>query len=75
MCVPAVKDSVHFVLISRVFLFLRFHGLEDVRMVEGNHDVAFVDYHTEAESGKAMQALHGFNMGDGCLIRVSFAKR
>jgi len=57
------------------FLFQRYSGFQEVRLVAGRSDVAFVEYETEQYSALAKDALDGFKLTQTKAIKVSYAKQ
>lgn len=56
-------------------LFNQFPGFKEVRLVPGRHDIAFVEFETEAQSAAARDALQGFKITPTAAIKISFAKK
>ncbi|KAL2912546.1 hypothetical protein HK105_207944 [Polyrhizophydium stewartii] len=60
---------------SLATLFGQYDGFKDVRVVPGRSDIAFVEYDTTTEAGKARSLLNGFQISPGRAISVEFAKK
>ncbi|UYV64536.1 SNRPA [Cordylochernes scorpioides] len=56
-------------------LFQQFHGFREVRPVPGRHDIAFVEFETEAQAAGAKESLDGFKMSPTGSIKIYFAKK
>jgi hypothetical protein len=56
-------------------LFNQFPGFKEVRLVPGRHDIAFVEFATEIQSGTAREALQGFKVSPTHPMKISFAKK
>eukprot|EP01137_Pigoraptor_chileana_P023824 Opistho-2@90778 len=56
-------------------LFNQFKGFKEVRLVPGRHDIAFVEFEIEADSGVAMSALQGFKLSATHTLSISYAKK
>lgn len=56
-------------------LFNQFPGFKEVRLVPGRHDIAFVEFETETQSGAAKDALQGFKITPSNAMKISFAKK
>jgi len=56
-------------------LFNQFPGFKEVRLVPGRHDIAFVEFETEVQSGAARDALQGFKITPNNAMKISFAKK
>ncbi|KAK6191436.1 hypothetical protein SNE40_003127 [Patella caerulea] len=56
-------------------LFNQFPGFKEVRLVPGRHDIAFVEFETEAQAGAAKDALQGFKITPSNAMKISFAKK
>ena len=55
--------------------FNQFPGFEEVRLVPGRHDIAFVEFETEVQSAAARESLQGFKITPGNSMKISFAKK
>ena len=55
--------------------YFRFPGFKEVRLVPGRHDIAFVEFETEVQSGAAKDALQGFKITPSNAMKISFAKK
>ena len=53
----------------------RFPGFKEVRLIPGRHDIAFVEFDTDAQSAAARSALQGFKITPTHAMRISFAKK
>lgn len=53
----------------------RFPGFKEVRLVPGRHDIAFVEFETEQQSGAAKNALQGFKITPTHAMKITFAKK
>ncbi|CAG2164125.1 unnamed protein product [Oppiella nova] len=56
-------------------LFNQFPGFKEVRLVPGRHDIAFVEFDNEFQSGAAKDALQGFKVTPTHAIKITFAKK
>lgn len=56
-------------------LFQQFPGFKEVRLVPGRHDIAFVEFENEFQSGSAKDALQGFKITPTHAIKITFAKK
>lgn len=56
-------------------LFNQFPGFKEVRLVPNRHDIAFVEFENEAQSGAAKDALQGFKITPSHAMKISFAKK
>jgi len=56
-------------------LFNQFPGFKEVRLVPNRHDIAFVEFSTELQSGAAREALNGFKLTPTHAMKISFAKK
>ncbi|KAL3841619.1 hypothetical protein ACJMK2_019804 [Sinanodonta woodiana] len=56
-------------------LFNQFPGFKEVRLVPGRHDIAFVEFENEVQSGAAKDALQGFKITPSNAMKISFAKK
>lgn len=56
-------------------LFNQFPGFKEVRLVPGRHDIAFVEFENEGQSGAAKDALQGFKITPTNAMKISFAKK
>lgn len=55
--------------------FYRFPGFKEVRLVPGRHDIAFVEFENEVQSGAAKDALQGFKITPSNAMKISYAKK
>ncbi|KAG8337157.1 hypothetical protein J6590_031135 [Homalodisca vitripennis] len=56
-------------------LFNQFPGFKEVRLVPNRHDIAFVEFENELQSGAAKVALNGFKITPTHAMKISFAKK
>lgn len=56
-------------------LFNQFPGFKEVRLVPNRHDIAFVEFGSEVQSGAAREALQGFKITPTHSMKISFAKK
>ncbi|XP_063700646.1 U1 small nuclear ribonucleoprotein A [Culicoides brevitarsis] len=56
-------------------LFTQFPGFKEVRLVPNRHDIAFVEFATELQSGAAREALQGFKITPSHAMKITFAKK
>ncbi|XP_071510396.1 U1 small nuclear ribonucleoprotein A-like [Diadema setosum] len=56
-------------------LFKQFNGYKEVRLVPGRHDIAFVEFGNEQQSGTAKDALQGFKITPSNTLKIAFAKK
>lgn len=56
-------------------LFTQFPGFKEVRLVPNRHDIAFVEFENELQSGSAKDALQGFKLTPAHAMKISFAKK
>jgi RNA recognition motif-containing protein len=56
-------------------LFNQFPGFKEVRLVPGRHDIAFVEFENEVQSGAAKNALQGFKITPTNPMKITFAKK
>ncbi|XP_063234340.1 U1 small nuclear ribonucleoprotein A [Bacillus rossius redtenbacheri] len=56
-------------------LFNQFPGFKEVRLVPNRHDIAFVEFENEMQSGAAKDALQGFKITPSHAMKISFAKK
>lgn len=56
-------------------IFYRFPGFKEVRLVPNRHDIAFVEFENEMQSGAAKDALQGFKITPTHAMKISFAKK
>ncbi|XP_062568606.1 U1 small nuclear ribonucleoprotein A-like [Saccostrea cucullata] len=56
-------------------LFNQFPGFKEVRLVPGRHDIAFVEFENEVQSGAAKDALQGFKITPSNAMKISYAKK
>lgn len=71
-------DILHFHFKSntnKINLFYRFPGFKEVRLVPNRHDIAFVEFENELQSGAAKDALQGFKITPTHAMKISFAKK
>jgi len=66
---------MYFISVIYIFLFYRFPGFKEVRLVPGRHDIAFVEFETETQSAAAKDALQGFKITPSNAMKISFAKK
>lgn len=55
--------------------FFRFPGYKEVRLVPGRHDIAFVEFENEVQSGVAKDTLQSFKLTPTHPMKISFAKK
>lgn len=55
--------------------YCRFPGFKEVRLVPNRHDIAFVEFENELQSGAAKDALQGFKITPTHAMKISFAKK
>jgi len=55
--------------------YYRFPGFKEVRLVPGRHDIAFVEFENEVQSGAAKDSLQGFKITPTNPMKISFAKK
>lgn len=53
----------------------QFAGFKEVRLVPGRHDIAFVEFENEFQSGVAKDALQGFKISPTNALKITFAKK
>lgn len=58
-----------------LFFIKRFPGFKEVRLVPNRHDIAFVEFENEMQSGAAKDALQGFKITPTHAMKISFAKK
>ncbi|KAL7036686.1 hypothetical protein ACKWTF_008899 [Chironomus riparius] len=68
-----LPDETNEMMLS--MLFNQFPGFKEVRLVPGRHDIAFVEFATEIQSGAAREALNGFKITPTHSMKISFAKK
>lgn len=56
-------------------LFNQFPGFKECRLVPGRHDIAFIEFDNEFQSGAAKDALQGFKVTPTHAIKITFAKK
>lgn len=56
-------------------LFNQFPGFKEVRLVPGRHDIAFVEFETDAQAGAAKDALQSFKITPTNAMKITFAKK
>ncbi|GFR94884.1 U2 small nuclear ribonucleoprotein B [Elysia marginata] len=56
-------------------LFNQFPGFKEVRLVPGRHDIAFVEFETDAQASAAKDALQSFKITPTNAMKISFAKK
>lgn len=56
-------------------LFSQFPGFKEVRLVPGRHDIAFVEFENEVQSGAAKDSLQGFKITPSNAMKISYAKK
>ncbi|XP_029920323.1 U2 small nuclear ribonucleoprotein B'' [Myripristis murdjan] len=56
-------------------LFNQFPGFKEVRLVPGKHDIAFVEFESDAQAGVAKDALQGFRITATCAMKITYAKK
>ncbi|XP_041466724.1 U1 small nuclear ribonucleoprotein A-like [Lytechinus variegatus] len=56
-------------------LFKQFNGYKEVRLVPGRHDIAFVEFANDQQSGKAKDSLQGFKITPTNTLKIAFAKK
>lgn len=56
-------------------LFNQFPGFKEVRLVPNRHDIAFVEFENELQSGAAKDSLQGFKITPTHAMKISFAKK
>ncbi|XP_072383988.1 U1 small nuclear ribonucleoprotein A [Diabrotica undecimpunctata] len=56
-------------------LFNQFPGFKEVRLVPNRHDIAFVEFENELQSGAAKDALQSFKITPTHAMKISFAKK
>ena len=56
-------------------LFNQFPGFKEVRLVPNRHDIAFVEFENELQSGAAKDALQSFKITPSHAMKISFAKK
>lgn len=57
------------------FLFSRFPGFKEVRLVPGKHDISFVEFESDTQAGVAKDALQGFRITAVCAMKITYAKK
>ncbi|RZF44250.1 hypothetical protein LSTR_LSTR003890 [Laodelphax striatellus] len=68
-----LPDETNEMMLS--MLFNQFPGFKEVRLVPNRHDIAFVEFETEMQSGAAKIALNGFKITPSHAMKISFAKK
>jgi len=68
-----LPDETNEMMLS--MLFNQFPGFKEVRLVPGRHDIAFVEFASEIQSGAAREALNGFKITPSHAMKISFAKK
>jgi U2 small nuclear ribonucleoprotein B'' len=68
-----LPDETNEMMLS--MLFNQFPGFKEVRLVPGRHDIAFVEFASEIQSGAAREALNGFKITPTHAMKISFAKK
>uniref|UniRef100_A0A6A7G6G6 U2 small nuclear ribonucleoprotein B n=1 Tax=Hirondellea gigas TaxID=1518452 RepID=A0A6A7G6G6_9CRUS len=56
-------------------LFQQYNGFKDVRTIAGKPGICFVDYGTDYEAAKALDALQGFSIKSNHPMQISYAKK
>lgn len=56
-------------------LFQPFNGFQEVRLVPGRSDIAFVEFENEHLSTCAKDALQGFKIGPNHALKITYAKK
>lgn len=69
-CLPEETNEIMLTM-----LFQQFPGFKEVRLVPGRHDIAFVEFENEFQSGSAKDALQGFKITPTHAIKITFAKK
>lgn len=68
-----LPDETNEMMLS--MLFNQFPGFKEVRLVPNRHDIAFVEFENEMQSGAAKVALNGFKITPTHAMKISFAKK
>lgn len=68
-----LPDETNEMMLS--MLFNQFPGFKEVRLVPNRHDIAFVEFESELQSGAAKDALQGFKITPSHAMKISFAKK
>lgn len=68
-----LPDETNEMMLS--MLFNQFPGFKEVRLVPNRHDIAFVEFENELQSGAAKDALQGFKITPTHAMKISFAKK
>lgn len=68
-----LPDETSEIMLS--MLFNQFPGFKEVRLVPNRHDIAFVEFENEVQSGAAKDALQGFKITPSHAMKISFAKK
>lgn len=68
-----LPDETNEMMLS--MLFNQFPGFKEVRLVPGRHDIAFVEFASEIQSGAAREALQNFKITPTHSMKISFAKK
>ncbi|PNF42370.1 U2 small nuclear ribonucleoprotein B'' [Cryptotermes secundus] len=68
-----LPDETNEMMLS--MLFNQFPGFKEVRLVPNRHDIAFVEFENELQSGAAKDALQGFKITPSHAMKISFAKK
>lgn len=67
------SNQIYF--LTYCFIIFRFPGFKEVRLVPNRHDIAFVEFENEMQSGAAKDALQGFKITPTHAMKISFAKK
>lgn len=57
------------------FIFHRFPGFKEVRLVPGRQGIAFVEFENEDLGAAAKDALEGFKITPTHALKITFAKK
>lgn len=57
------------------FLFKRFPGFKEARLVPGRSDIAFIEFETEYQSGVAKDTLNGCELSSTHKLQILYAKK
>uniref|UniRef100_A0A673INP3 Small nuclear ribonucleoprotein polypeptide B2 n=1 Tax=Sinocyclocheilus rhinocerous TaxID=307959 RepID=A0A673INP3_9TELE len=71
----SARLSSQIFLLPILFHLFRFPGFKEVRLVPGKHDIAFVEFESEAQAGVAKDALQGFRITATCAMKITYAKK
>lgn len=56
-------------------LFQQYPGFQEVRMVPGKRDIAFIEFQDQIQAGMTLQQLNGFKISATGALHLTYAKQ